>query len=253
MKARPSSISPPRNRSLTGDSSLSFANAFERYDIGEQSYTIAGRTISISAPRDPAVLLDELIANGSEVDVTDERLPYWAEIWSSSIALSEHLLEAGEVEPSTRCLELGCGLGLVGVSLGFRTPHVRFTDYQPDAVAMARHNWRGAHGGEAEGAVLDWREPPADGRRYDLVVAADVAYEERFFAPLADTFSRCLAPGGHVILAEPSRPVAGSFYLMLRARGWLHQDTRRTVASNRGPVTVRISTFRQGSSAAIAS
>ena len=139
---------------------MSFANAFERYDIGEQSYTIAGRTISISAPRDPAVLLDELIANGSEVDVTDERLPYWAEIWSSSIALSEHLLEAGEVEPSTRCLELGCGLGLVGVSLGFRTPHVRFTDYQPDAVAMARHNWRGAHGGEAEGAVLDWREPP---------------------------------------------------------------------------------------------
>src|SRR4029078_5956128 len=69
------------------------------------------RIFSILRPRNS----DDLIRE--EDFVKDERLPYWADIWPSSQILAQHLLSLARVERIRgKCLELGCGVGLVTIA-----------------------------------------------------------------------------------------------------------------------------------------
>ena len=45
----------------------------------------------------------------------DERLPYWTELWPSSIALCRWLEERRAEIAGRPCLDLGCGLGLTAM------------------------------------------------------------------------------------------------------------------------------------------
>src|SRR5262249_58938009 len=76
--------------------------------------------------------------------------------------------------------------------------------------------------------LLDWRA--AAGRAaclvrgpYDLLLAADVLYEEEDLAPLLDLAPQLLAPGGIFWLAEPGRRISRAFVTAACARGW-HDD-----------------------------
>ena len=70
----------------------------------------------------------------------DERLPYWAELWPSSLALAQWLKTNESQIKEKNCLDLGCGLGftaLCGARLG---AHVTGVDYEADAIALAKEN-----------------------------------------------------------------------------------------------------------------
>ena len=61
---------------------------------------------------------------------------------------------------------------------------------------------------------------PRGGWGYDLVLAADVLYEQRNAALLAELLPRVTAPGGTVLVADPGRVHAGDFLRMMREGGW---------------------------------
>jgi protein-L-isoaspartate O-methyltransferase len=189
-----------------------------RFDICTRTYEIGGRSLDFDGVADPNVVFDDFLDNGSEESHKDERMPYWAEIWTSSLILSEHILNGG-IAPEHSVLELGCGIGIAGVVAGFVSEDVLLTDYEEAATAFAARNWRRHHTSEPRTALIDWREPPS-ARRYDRIIAADVAYEARAFRPLAKAFDALLAPGGTIIIGEPKRPIAGEFYILLRNSGW---------------------------------
>jgi predicted nicotinamide N-methyase len=189
-----------------------------RFDICTRSYEIGDRSLDFDSVVDPNVVFDDFLENGSAESHRDERMPYWAEVWTSSLLLSQHILN-GAIAPEHSVIELGCGIGIAGTIAGFVTPDVLLTDYDEAAIAFAGRNWSRHHDSPARTALLDWRDPPSD-RRYDRIIAADVAYEERAFRPLVKAFRALLAPGGHVILGEPKRPIAGAFYMLLRNSGW---------------------------------
>ncbi len=65
----------------------------------------------------------------------DERLPYWAELWPSAIGLA-HYLDRDVSLRGKHVLELGCGLGLLGVIAARDGARVLCTDYEPDALAL---------------------------------------------------------------------------------------------------------------------
>ena len=188
------------------------------YDICTRVYEIGGRRLEIDGVTDPNAVLDDFLDNGSEESHADERMPYWAEIWTSSLLLGEHIL-AGAVEAHHSVIELGCGIGIAGIVAGYVSDNILMTDYEAPALAFAERNWRRHHQREPKLALLDWRDPPT-GKRYDRIIAADVAYESRAFRPLADCFDKLLAPGGEIIFGEPKRPIAGEFYILLRNLGW---------------------------------
>jgi predicted nicotinamide N-methyase len=59
----------------------------------------------------------------------DERLPYWAELWPSAQALANFILQNKYLFEGKKILELGCGLGLVGIAATIAEAKVLFTDY----------------------------------------------------------------------------------------------------------------------------
>ena len=103
---------------------------------------------------------------------------------------------------------------------------VLLTDYHQEALDYAEKNWRENVGTAPRSRLLDWREPPDD-LEADVVLAADVAYEKRFFQPLADTFQALARSGGRALIAEPGRPLAKAFFPTLARAGF--QCERRLV------------------------
>jgi predicted nicotinamide N-methyase len=135
-------------------------------------------------------------------------MPYWAELWPSGLALARSLPELLE---GVRAVELGCGLGVPSLVAAARGADVTAVDWAADAIDLLRRNAAG-NGLELDARVADWR---AFEGRFDLVLAADVLYEERNVEPLLDLLPR-LAP--EVLLAEPGRPHATAFLERARTR-----------------------------------
>ena len=92
-----------------------------RFETTTTRVDIDGESYEIVHPRDAESLIDEAAFNH------DERLPYWADIWPSSLALARMI--RGMKGDGHTLLELGCGIGLVAsvaVRAGFE---VTVSDY----------------------------------------------------------------------------------------------------------------------------
>jgi predicted nicotinamide N-methyase len=151
----------------------------------------------------------------------DERLPYWAELWPSAIALARVL--SSEDLTGRRAVELGCGVGLPTVAALARGAKVLATDHYEAALDFTVHNARTNLGLEPETALLDWHAPDVERLgTFDLVLAADVLYERRSVPSLADLVPKLLAPGGEAVFADPRRKDAPLFLGLMQERGFEH-------------------------------
>jgi predicted nicotinamide N-methyase len=157
----------------------------------------------------------------------DERLPYWADLWPSALALARYLWRSTAVQ-GLQVLELGCGLGLVGIVASRQGAAVTFTDYEADALAFARYNVLCNGCQQAIVRHLDWHTPRLAGT-YARLIASDILYERANFLPLLRLLQTALGPEGRFIMAEPNRPVARHFFRLLRDYGFRYQRLPETV------------------------
>ena len=185
-----------------------------RFDVTTNVVEIHGDTFSIQHPRDAETLIDEAAFNH------DERLPYWADIWPSSIALALAVRPMDGV--GRKLLELGCGSGLVtavALRAGF---DVTATDYYEDALAFTRLNGNMNAAREPHTMLLDWREFPTVIEAFDVVVAADVLYERSYGPIIARAIATTLAEGGMGLVADPGRVGSPMFFDALHDVGLRH-------------------------------
>jgi predicted nicotinamide N-methyase len=180
-------------------------------DVVEEVVAVAGRDLALLRPRDAEALLSE------EAFEQEEFLPYWAELWPSSLALARTI--GVRALHGARTLELGCGLGLPSVAAALAGGRVLATDWAPDAIAMTRVN-ADRNGAELETLVCSWTDPAELLERgpWDLVLASDVLYEARNGEALLPLLPRLLAPRGEAWLADPGRPAAERFLAALAER-----------------------------------
>ena len=175
---------------------------------------VGDRLLAITHPPDATELIDEMAFG------LDEFLPYWAELWPSSIALARTV--AALPVAGLAVVELGCGLALPSIAAALGGAQVLATDWSPEALAYAENNAR-ANGAELQTARVAWAEADSLVARapFDLVLAADVLYEGRNAAQL-----RALLPrlGGEVLLADPGRPALAGFLAAAEAE-WLLAPT----------------------------
>ena len=191
-----------------------------KYRIEMHPITVGSRDFQLFVLKDVDQLLDQLAAAApDDIALKDERLPYWAEIWPSSLALSRFLLENASSLKNMVTLEIGCGLGLSGIAAAAAGALVTISDYQEDALRIAELNWLLNVGASPPAALMDWRKPDLK-KRFRVILASDVAYEKRFFWPLVETFRTLLLPGGHVYLSEPNRSIARRFFSLLQEEGF---------------------------------
>jgi predicted nicotinamide N-methyase len=181
-------------------------------ELVEESFELDGLVLDLLRPQRPDELLDE------EAFARDEFLPYWAELWPSGLALARALPERLD---GVHLLELGCGLGLPSLAAASRGARVTALDWAAEAIELLAVN--AERNGVALDAVhADWRTFRG---RFDLVLAADLLYEERNVGSLLEVLP-ALAP--EVLIAEPGRPHAAAFFAGAEAR-WAVEEVASRV------------------------
>ena len=170
-------------------------------ELLDEEVEVAGRTLRLLRPPQADELIDE---NAFD---EDEFLPYWAEIWPSGVALAEvvdRLALRGK-----RVLELGAGLGIPSLVAALGGADVLATDWAEEAVSLLRDNAeRNGIALRVERVRWDEPEPLLRGAPWDVVLGADLLYEERNAEQLLELLPRL---GGDLLLADPGRPFAKSF------------------------------------------
>ena len=188
-------------------------------DLVEEVVPIRGRDFTVLRPRDAESLLSDEEFN------RDEYLPYWAELWASGRALADAV--AARALRGARVIELGCGLALPSFAAATAGGRVTASDWSAQALRLVADN-ASRNGVEVETLELDWFDPPHDLGYFDLVLAADVLYEDRNGAALLDLLPQV---GREVWIADPGRSTAGRFY-MDAAREWHLSATAHPVIPN---------------------
>ncbi len=210
---------------------------YGKTDLAETSVSVGEKTYRIVHPEVVDALIDE-----AEFD-QDERLPYWADLWPSALALARHL--SGRDLSGERVLELGCGVGLPGVVALDRGAEVLMTDHYEAALDFASYNARINTGRESRTMLLDWHEPPAQIGKFDHVIAADVLYERRNIPPLLDLIPALLAPEGEALFADPQRKDTPFFMEEMKGKGFQHEAESLTVKQGGREIEVLLHNLRR--------
>jgi predicted nicotinamide N-methyase len=195
--------------------------ADEERDLVEEVVPLEGRDLRLLRPRDSEALLDD------EAFEHEEFLPYWAELWPSSLALARRI--ARRALRGARTLELGCGLGLPSIAAALAGGRVLATDWSAEAVELTATNAE-RNGAALETLVCSWTapEPLLAHAPWDLVLASDVLYERRNADLLLELLPRLTAD---VWLADPGRPPAARF-LEAAAGTWRITSARAPELAN---------------------
>jgi predicted nicotinamide N-methyase len=174
--------------------------------------------VALTRPRDAEGLLSE------EQFDHEEFLPYWAELWSSGVALAHDVSRRSLRGASV--LELGCGLGLPSIAAALAGGRVLATDWSPDAVRATAANAR-RNRAPVETAVVAWGapEPIVERAPWRYVLASDVLYEPRNVDLLLELLPRLVDGSGEVLIADPSRPPAVCFLELAPERWELRSST----------------------------
>lgn len=190
-----------KGSALDGDALVRAVN--RRFRTSVEDATVDSHTFSILKPANS----DDLIRE--EDFVKDERLPYWADVWPSSLVLAEKLLRLKG--RGRRALELGCGVGLSTLAATTAGFDVLATDYYEDALDVTRANVFRNIGTIARTRLVDWRHLPGDLGSFNLVFASDVLYEKEYAALVPVILDRLLATDGFALIADPGRVAAPIF------------------------------------------
>ncbi|QDT31608.1 class I SAM-dependent methyltransferase [Thalassoglobus polymorphus] len=172
----------------------------EEYNIGES-------TISLHRPIDPDLFLDD--EDVAAANVRNDYMPFWAYLWPAAVKMSKAILKA-PWSPDDSVLELGSGLGLVGLAAMSRGDRITFSDYDPTALFMCRKN--ALENGFEDPPVmqLDWREPKSE--QFDAIFGCEVTYDAPIHSVLLDLLNLMLKPNGLCWLGDPGRYQSPKFY-----------------------------------------
>lgn len=179
--------------------------------------------------RDPIITDEGIVLHQSDPSKSNGHGLVWGSVlWPSGVSLSKYLVNRhsnpARKETPTRILELGCGTGIVGLTLAKILPQsqVTLTDSETTLWPLLRKNISANFSemrlNEERVSIhgLDWRDtstflPPAE---FDLIVASDVLY-----SGMDKLFARALAShlsvsSNEALIACPFRkdsPLAGFF------------------------------------------
>ncbi|HUG93089.1 MAG TPA: methyltransferase domain-containing protein [Planctomycetaceae bacterium] len=172
--------------------------------------------VELTLPADPDAFLDDpqVLADHDR----DGAMPYWPYLWPAALAMSRRML-AADWSAGMQALEIGAGVGLVGLAAAARGLDVTVSDYRQTAVDLAVHNARRNGLANVRGRLLDWRASLAD-VRFPLILGCDVLYETRNHAPILNLLETMLASGGTVWIGDAGRQHAAAFIDQARQRGF---------------------------------
>jgi predicted nicotinamide N-methyase len=165
-----------------------------------QVVCVEGRSFVLTLPADPDRLLEQL---PEDEDSSGTAPPvYWAALWSAALPTAAAVLRAAW-SPGLPALELGCGIGLLGLAALAAGLNVTFSDAIATAVQLAEENARQNGFATTGSFCFDWREPPS--AQFPVVLASDVLYDRGDHPAIVDLLARCLSHDGVCWIGDPGR------------------------------------------------
>ena len=237
-------MSFPRGSLFDFDTANTHTDFHSRYDVQIARIHVESHVFELLTVRDTNALLETIHPHTFTVD---ERLPYWAELWPSSIGLARYCVEEVSLL-GKKVLDLGCGLGLAGIAAAKAGAHVVFADYEADALQFARYNALSNLGAEVvdsriEFQLVDWRcdtiEP------VDLVLGADLVYERRSFLPILNFLRQSLKTNGMAVFADPGRSTGMAFFALAEQEGFRVSLGSRSVKNANKTLDILIGELRR--------
>jgi len=187
--------------------------------IGETTIIFSGRSFNLRVIEDIDYLLGLV--------KIDDDVPFWAVLWPAAIGLSEYLWENVDFTGS-RVLELGAGLGLVGIVAAARNAEVVQTDFIPDALQLAQENANCNGIDNITHVLADWRSFTIDDK-FEWIIGSDILYEPKLHPYLKKIFIDNLLAGGTIVLADPGRDDAKVFIDEMRFGGYRVRTESKSV------------------------
>ena len=173
----------------------------KQYETDTKDVTIRGRSFRFFVAKSLETFIDPR-------DIFHD-FPLWIKIWEASIILADYF--AGlKAEPEKKFLEIGCGVGLVGIVASAFGHHVTATEYNPDALNFARANAILNKASNIEIKELNWNKPQLKGS-FDTIIGSEIIYKESDYQPISNLFKTYLKNGGEIILAERIRKTSMEF------------------------------------------
>jgi len=176
----------------------------EQYDVTKTHVAIRNRHFNFFVARS----LDSFLDNE---DIFHD-FPLWIKVWEASLVLADYVA-AMEVEPDKKLLEIGCGIGLVGIVASAFGHRMTMTEYNQDALNFARANALlnpPSRASNLEIQEMDWNRPKLLGS-FDYIIGSEIIYKEIDFQPILNLFTTYLKDGGEIILAGGIRKTGIEF------------------------------------------
>lgn len=218
-----------------------------------EAHIVENRIVASTAGRDWTLertgSLEDMWDAMCDVENPDDHIPYWTELWPSSLVLSQWLAMRVNATRGKPCLDLGCGLGLTamtGQNIGARTLAV---DYELAALQQARINSRINKVRQAVWLCMDWRRPAIKPCSIWRLWAADIIYERRFFNPVLNFLQIVLKQNGAAWIAEPGREIFQGFIETAVQTGFnansVFQNEAKAIYENSPPIKVTVWEIRR--------
>jgi predicted nicotinamide N-methyase len=137
-------------------------------------------------------------------------LPFWAKIWEASLLLA-YFLGKQPVVLGQRILEIGAGIGVVGVYAALCGHRITVTDINEDALLFARANALLNGVPNMEVRRLDWRNNDSH-ESYESIVGSEVVYDRESYPALVRFLLDSITPNGMIFLAKNAQLNAPKFF-----------------------------------------
>ena len=156
-----------------------------------------------------------------EIELIKE-IPYFINVWNSGYYLSVFFAKNYGKEKITgkKILELGSGCGLTGILLSLLGGNVVFSDYLSDSLSLCRENAKLNNICEITAIQADWNDFPEINDDIDMVIGADLLYEDKLLLPFFNTIERFLEKRIPVIISDPQRYNLNKFLQLIEYHGY---------------------------------
>jgi predicted nicotinamide N-methyase len=215
-----------------------------RYAMSSGEIHLKNLNLPFTRIAEPDRVLDDAVAEEdrrqrSLRELPAPHVPYWAELWESALGVAQVISRS--ICGGASVLDLGCGMGLAGTAAAAAGASVLMADLEPFALLLARLNswtWRK----KVRARRVNWQTDRL-GERFDLILGADILYEQSQWEFLNSFWLAHLAHGGVVLLGEPGRATGDRFIEWIAQHGWqIEQSAEPVTASNRQVRIFRLQT-----------
>jgi len=176
---------------------FSLESFYKAYETETNELAVNGRKFQIMLPKDLHQFINSHVMH---------EFPLWAKIWPASWVLAGYLAEL-PVADEKNFLEIGGGVGLVGIVATTFGHRITMTENNPDALQFARANALINECPQLNIEALDWNHPRLSGQ-WDYIIASEVSYRQEDVRALLALFKNSLKTSGEVILAGEMRKLS---------------------------------------------